>query len=280
MKKALINNSQKESTMILRKMSKVLSWLGTILILAGPLFASESSTSHLPVGTRMMSRAEHVAIQEMRAAQAEQKTDEEGQPIKEFQTSEIAQEDGEEVAENNQAALISKGIDSEKVARAVYTTSHIGAFHRPTAVTALGDTVEIEDGSIWSVSSSDRYKTLDWLAGDTIIITPNHSWFSSYDFRLINQNTGASVPVVLSLGPVYNGIYTHWITAIDYNANQLCLEDGSVWSISGLDDSVSNKWVINDTVIIGINDGWWSGSRPNILINVNMVNYVRCKCLN
>ena len=92
-------------------------------------------------------------------------------------------------------------------------------------------------------------------------------------FRLTNQNTGESVAANLYLGPIYNGPYTHWITAIDYYNNTVFLEDGSMWSMSSFDDGVVNKWFENHTVIIGVNDGWFSSSRPNILINVNNSNY-------
>ena len=72
---------------------------------------------------------------------------------------------------------------------------------------------------------------------------------------------------------MYNSVYTHWIVAIDYYRNIVFLEDGSVWNMSSLDAGVIDQWVINDVVMIGVNTGWLSSYNPNILINVNMLNY-------
>jgi len=259
--------------------------------------------TRIPVGTRMMARAEHVAIQEIRAQEAENMPAQEAQPGEEaaerpqegreeveegasavlerraVASVEMPQEGREEVNEGPSTTLVARNLDA-KVAKAIYyTTSHAGAYHQPIAVTPFGDKVELEDGSIWAVQSGDHYKTLNWLGSDLITITANHNWFSNYEFILTNQNTGVSVAVVLVLGPVYNGGHTHWVVAIDYFFDQVQLEDGSVWSIVGLDDSILKKWLVNDTVIMGINDGNWSTSNPNILINVNTLGYVRANCL-
>lgn len=207
---------------------------------------------HIPVGERRISQAEHVSIQEKRAALVEEKIQ-----MKSLQSND----------------------DDELIAKKIYKTSHLGVFHRPIAITAMGNQVTLEDGSVWQIRDSDRIKTLDWLAGDNLLILPNHAWFSSYQYVILNQNTGAEVKVNLLLGPIYNGVYTHWIVAIDYFNQELCLEDGSVWTISSGDHGTMKKWMPNDTIIIGVNDAWFS-SKPNILINVNMLNDVAAICEN
>ena len=111
---------------------------------------------------------------------------------------------------------------------------------------------------------------------DLVVITPNHGWFSAYDFRLTNQNTGDSILVNLVLGPIapmYGSIYTHWIIALDYYNNIVYLEDGSLWRMSSFDSHTVNEWIAGDIMIIGVNDGWFSSFSPNILINVAMLNY-------
>lgn len=262
-----------------------------VMIFSGSLLAAEISdqtdVERIPVGNRQLSHVESVKIQEKRAAlfqKLEKGEDLDGEENLELtdaekqeaegEGQEVAADEGEEQPGKEASRLIKKGINA-----ATYYTSHEGAFHRPIGVSLLGDAVELEDGSIWAVNSSDRYKTLDWLTSDIILIVPNHDWFSVYNYRLINANTGANIKVNLSLGPIYNGIFTHWILAIDYYHREICLEDGSVWKMSSLDSSVMNKWLPNDTVIIGINDGWFSGSNPNILINVNMNNYAIGDCI-
>lgn len=213
---------------------------------------SSTEGEHVPVGERRLSSEDYLKIQERRALLTEERDP------------------------NSSLA----GIDDEElIVKKNYYTSHPGVFHHPIAITALGDYVTLDDGSGWQVKDKDRIKTLDWLAGDSIIILPNHAWFSSYYYVLHNQNTGNGVQVNLTMGPIYNGIYTHWIVAIDYYNKELCLEDGSVWSISGGDEGTMKKWLVNDTIIIGINDSWFS-NKPNILINVNMLNNVAAICIN
>lgn len=161
-------------------------------------------------------------------------------------------------------------------AKSLYYTTHPAAYQNPVAVSFFGDTVELMDGSVWGVAPSDAYKTVYWSPTDLVIITPNHSWFSAYAFRLTNQNTCESVEVNLHLGPIapmYGSYYTHWIVAIDYYHNFVYLEDGSIWNMSSFDSQVVNQWVTGDVVIIGVNDGWLSSLKPNVLINVAMVNF-------
>ena len=161
---------------------------------------------------------------------------------------------------------------------AVYYTTHNGAFHHPYLVAWDGSSVELADGSIWSVSSDDRWATLNWLTGDIIVIIPNHNLFSVYEYKLVNINTGVNVKVNLSLGPIYNGVYTHWIVAVDQLFGDVVLEDGSRWKMSSWDSSITSKWFLNDTIIIGINDGWLSSSNPNMLINVNTNSHANGYC--
>lgn len=165
-------------------------------------------------------------------------------------------------------------------------TSHMGAYHHPVMISPLGDMVELEDGSKWGVYYGDRNKSYNWLTTDTIKITPNKAWFSSYAFRLTNLNTGDSLEVNLIGRPLtvidpYTLTYQNRvIVAIDYFNDELCLNDGSVWSISGFDSPVLNKWIVLDAIIIGHNDGFFSSTRPNILINVETNSYVEARCVN
>jgi hypothetical protein len=230
------------------------------------LSQENDTESRVPVGERRLSHEEHMATQEKRSLLAEER-------VSEYEEAALADSEDESLLKprsfTDQDDIVSKGL----------YTSHEGAFHRPISVTLNGDMVTLEDGSMWKVRIKDRYKTLDWLAGDSIIILPNHSWFSSYYYVLLNQNTGSEVRVNLTLGPIYNGIYTHWIVAIDYYNEEMCLEDGTIWSISGSDYSTMKKWLVNDTIIIGVNDSWFS-SKPNILINVNTLTYAAAICEN
>lgn len=245
-----------------------------------PSALCDEGTDHVPVGVRSMPHAEFVRVQEQRAKRAAERMPKEMEVQGEDAFVTLDQDDA---IESDTAPLLAKSMeqkgdqDDELIAKKTYYTSHQGAFHRPLAISSSGDSITLEDGSVWQIRIKDRGKTLDWLSGDSLIILPNHSWFSSYHYVLLNQNTGADIKVNMMLGPIYNGVYTHWIIAIDYYNKEVCLEDGTVWTVSGSDFSTLKKWLVNDTVIIGVNDSWFS-SKPNILINVNMLNYVAAIC--
>ena len=221
-------------------------------LLTTTAFADEPAQEQRQAGTRAMDKAERIKVQQERAEQAKQE-----------------QVPQKKAASKNDSIAASAGIGF---------TTHPGAFHNPLVISFLGDSIELEDGSVWTISSSDAFKTLYWLTSDLLVITPNHDWFSSYLYRITNQSTGVSVKCNLSLIPVYNGLYTHWISAINYYTQEIALEDGSIWQISGLDSSVFSKWIVNDTVIIGVNDAFLAGSKENILINAETLSYVRAHC--
>jgi len=149
--------------------------------------------------------------------------------------------------------------------------------HWMCALSALGDSMMIEDGSIWQLGSYDRDLIRYWFINDPLVITQNGDWFSSYDYRIINRNTGSSVAVNLLQGPVLDDPHSRQIAAIDLQAGIVILSpDDLHWSISSRDRYQLDKWVPGDYVIVGINTGWDS-SFANILINVATNSFVRAK---
>jgi len=214
---------------------------------------------HIEVGSRAIAHSDFVAHQEKIASEKS--------------------EDVNAIAESDDLEIIKKGFsDEDLISKKIYYNSHDGAYHFPVAVTYLGDEVTLEDGSIWKVASWDKWKTLNWLTTDTILVTQNKYMFSSYKFMLVNQDTGKEVEVNLALGPIYSGCYTRWIVSVDSWNDQILLNDGSLWEMSSIDYFITKNWFVNDTVIIGVNESS-SVLRPNILINVNMLNYARGICL-
>lgn len=157
-------------------------------------------------------------------------------------------------------------------------STHRGAFQAPINVSALGGLVELRDRSVWIIADEDRYKTLNWLPTDTIFITPNHEWFPSHQFCMTNHNTGVSVKCSLKFGPLSNGAFTHSIKNLNYYTQEIELKDGSLWEVCGLDSKYFSKWENNANVIIGINDGFLRSRKPNILINVQTLTFVRVIC--
>lgn len=244
--------------------------VAAVCLLSVNAFASETvEKTRIEIGTRQMGHTEWLKIQQERSEQDEKSLED----LVDLDVPVTSQENTSSVAD----ALQTKA--SFTTAAGTFYTSHNGAFHNPYFVSMFGDQVELEDGSIWTVSSGDSYKTLNWYTNDLIVITPNHEWFSSYMFRMHNQNTNVSVKCNLLFGPIYNGLFTHWIIAINYYTQEIWLEDGSIWTVTGYDSSTFSKWLANDTVVIGVNDGFLSSSKPNILINVNTLTYVRANCI-
>lgn len=147
-------------------------------------------------------------------------------------------------------------------------------YHWINAIINYGDCIEFEDGSNWKISPSDAYKVISWRKDDPVIVTPNHTWFSHYNYSITNQTNGASVEANLFLAPISFGPYTHWIVALDKFSDHLFLEDGSSWKIAFEDRQFFDEYAINDFIIIGHNDTWFT-SHNYILINVNMNNHIR-----
>ena len=76
--------------------------------------------------------------------------------------------------------------------------------------------------------------------------------------------------------PIAFGPYTHWIIGMDFRSGHVYLENGTTWTISSNDLFIFNEWAINDTIILGSNDSWFS-NYDSLLINVNMNNFVRAR---
>lgn len=242
---------------------------------------TEQEIERVIVGSSPMTHDEKVAIQEERAKRAAEQEDEiledcyvlEQEEINEIEEilaineSESGEPETEEKANNS-------------AYQHVYYKGHEGAYHKPIVISESGSTVEIEDGSIWSIKSCDQHKVLNWTKEHTIVIVPNYFWFSLFDFRLVNQDTGKSVAANLSFGPIVMGKQSHWITGIDANSGTIILEDGSVWNSSNFDNEIVKDWQVKEAVIIGVNNSWFSGNKHNILINVDRLNYASCRCLN
>lgn len=148
--------------------------------------------------------------------------------------------------------------------------------HWITALSAIGDSLEIEDGSIWKIDPSNTSDARYWKSVDPLFLTQNRSWFSSYQYRLMNAQTGESIGVNLFLGPVLSSEYLHLIDAIDWTRRAVTLNDGSCWEICPRDLDLFSEWVLDDCIFIGLNSGWDS-FYDSILINSNMNQHVRAR---
>lgn len=247
--------------MIKKLSSMMLMGLCAMLLTATMVSAEEGeSKERAPVGTRSEPVEARMAQLESRAKMAAQNPE-----------KNVEKKKTEKVKKSASAASAKKA-----AAKSLYHTLHPAAYQNPVAISFFGDTVELMDGSVWVIAPSEAHKTTHWYPTDLVVITPNHAWFSSYTFCLTNQNTGESVSANLHLGPIapmFGSFYTHWIVGVDYYYNIVYLEDGSIWNMSSFDSNVVNQWIAGDVVIVGVNDGWLSSSKPNMLINVDMLTF-------
>jgi len=146
--------------------------------------------------------------------------------------------------------------------------------HSITSVSALADQIVLEDGSTWTLSNYYSSIITSWKSSDPLFIYPNRNWFSAHKYKIVNQVTGDSVPVTLTLGPRINGDFSLQVVTIDFAKSEVYLNDNSVWFISPGDRYILEEWRAGDYIIVGHNNSWF-GSSKHILLNSNMYNHVR-----
>ncbi len=168
--------------------------------------------------------------------------------------------------------LFGENFDSSNIQRVSFFSYSLPrchlAYHWKTHLKYSQNSVELEDGSIWLLDPNEKSLLLRWTQEEPLAIIENHSWFSSYNFLLVNLVTNEAVGVTPSFGPILKGDYTHWITGIDPNNGYVLLEDNTNWQINRSDLPKLKKWLQEDTVIIGTNYSW--SGEDYILINVNL----------
>lgn len=268
----------------------------SILCCFGAVNANEveiEAGERITVGERALSDSETIVLYEARLnsfkLDEEQKEGEEEVQGEALQTAPV-----KEILAASQAAKAQfQGLNAaeRKITKKGFTT-HPGVFH--FSVGFAGNTIGMEDGSWWKIYSSEMYLTKTWLTTansltpDSVIVEPNPNWpkYSSYRYFLTNQQTAQSVRSNLHLAPFYNGAYTRFIYSYTYIVDafgylyvQLCLNDGSVWNMLSNDYPITSLWKVNDTVILGCNNGPYASIAPNILINVNTNNYGAGACI-
>ncbi len=134
--------------------------------------------------------------------------------------------------------------------------------------------LELEDGSQWEVSSFDVRQLRKWSQGEKIAITPNYSWFSSYDYYITNKSDGSYVRANLSKEPLKFGPQSHWIVDLDRYGGRIYLENNTIWHVDPKNYPLLKDWITSDHLILGTCDAWAS-PYDYILINTHGRDYVR-----
>jgi len=148
--------------------------------------------------------------------------------------------------------------------------------HKISDLSPFGEWIEFLDNSRWMIDVTDVYKILTWCKGDLVFITPNHSWFSSHDYCITHSTTGSYVKASLVKPPLEYGPLSHWMVAMEKYLGLVFIEDGSAWQVSSDDVRLLESWEINDGILIGSYDGWFT-SYDRIMINVKKNHYIRVK---
>ncbi len=236
---------------------------------------NETTVNRLPAGKRASwTLAEYTEMQEKRASETPQEWKHD--PLKAIQKH-LARASRPQLPKKSSAHTL---MDPKAAQGAIYYVStHTGVIHHPYYISPLGDQVELEDQSIWRVRLSDAYWTLHWGPAHVVVVSQNPELFSVYPFLLNNTTTGVSVAANLSLylDPIFHTLYNYRVVDASPLLGLVWLQDGSCWSVTSW-DSVRG-WSIGDTVIIGSNIDWLSGQFSYILINADLLLYVRANCL-
>lgn len=191
-----------------------------------------------------------------------------------------------EASLNETSTLVSLALP----ATGIVSSGHPGIFKFSTKIS--GKKVYLEDGSRWRIHPADVYYMTNWYTSmnsflpDNIVISLNTdpSSYLSYRYCLVNQQTQVAVRAEIDLAPLKilkRTIYSYAWLKDSYGQLyvQLCLNDGSVWNMLSNDFPFTGIWKINDTIIIGSNNGIASSIAPNILININSNNYGAGNCI-
>lgn len=236
----------------MKKWQKIISYLfcTSLLFMATTLHSSEKDENPRTIVGERIATAEELAAMEAERQETALHNSEEEQSQKEDQ----------ELSE-----LLARGMSAE----------HALAYHQAYAIDYdFGSQIELLNGSVWAVRANSRGKVRNWLPTDILFIGSNSSSYSN--FKLENQSTGNSAEVDLILGPFYYGERTSWIISIDWYNRRVTLNDGSQWDISLWSKPELRRWMINDTVLIGVNKGISSWFNSSLLINVATKDFVRC----
>ncbi len=151
------------------------------------------------------------------------------------------------------------------------------------AVKYDGSEIELNDGSVWAVSSWNRAHVLSFDTSDPLYLTPNSGWFSTDGFLLVNENKGCSLPVIFQQPPLLNTPCTYQIVSLELNNRMISLSNGQTiihWDVKPSDFGMFAQFKVGDYVLLGRTSGfrsWMSRPYSDLIINIAMqgLPYVR-----
>jgi hypothetical protein len=258
----------------------ILPSLASLLLLNAHLLGEETFTEdqeasiegHVSVGTRKTDPSTQELMRNLRAKEQE----EEEETHNNVSAQQMLRRASFKLANSSQQFMLAPREMMTRPQISLTSLAYPINSHWLTSIADSNRSIEMEDGSHWEVSPFDSYILRNWKREDSLVITPNYNWLSSYDYYITNKSTNTYVKANLYIGPVAFGPFSHWIVDVDYIGGHVYLENQMVWCINPQDNYVLKDWSVNDHIIFGIYDSWFS-SYDHILINVNMDNHIRAK---
>lgn len=156
-------------------------------------------------------------------------------------------------------------------------TTHPAIYQRYLDHNDAARTVTLSKGTCWVVRPKDVSKLRNWMPlQDDVVIAPLSQMFNAYHFRLINVVTQQELQA--NLAPEQTA--AAGALAVDWvDGAKLLLSDGTLWDIAYADRGALRRWRPGDAVLIGINDGWYCLTSPNIVVHLPSNTFIRGCCI-
>lgn len=139
---------------------------------------------------------------------------------------------------------------------------------------------QFRDGSIWRVADQDVWAISDWSFSDEIHLMFNHTWFSTpYRYLLYNVDLNRSIRLYPQAGPKFDRIERLFVYDRSFIEDEVVLSDGSHWKVTSFDRQNFSEWLLDDSIVIGVNDDWMSTKYPNFLFNLTTNTWIRARWL-
>lgn len=117
--------------------------------------------------------------------------------------------------------------------------------------------IELEDRSIWTISSRDAYTVKSWKTDDNIKVYYNASWFGA-PFIIQNLRTFQEIGADMSESPDENGPFANFLHSIKGNKITLIYNSGNTtgYAIHPSDIYLVRNLELKDLIFISLNDGY------------------------
>jgi hypothetical protein len=259
----------------------ILPSLATLLLFNTHLLADETTVKHESDTTQdhvaVQSREANPAIREkLRELRAKEREEEENR-AQSAQAEQTLRRVSHKLA--NAGAPEFMLAPREKMGRSQFSFTSMVLPSNCHWLASVSDSIrslEIEDGSHWEVSAFDSFILRNWRRENTLVITPNYNWFGNYEYFITNKSNNTFVKANLAIGPLTFGDFSHWVVEVDNLNGHVILENQMIWCVNPQDGYALRDWAVNDHVIIGLCDSWFSAF-DHILINVNVNDHIRVK---